>query len=172
MKKLLLLIITLIIGSSFVIGAQGIITPTDFNKEAVQGYKLGDGDGISFTFEDKEYIISVDQIGKTTGVRLKSFIYKEDGEKETYYIPLTSQFSYKLDFDKNDIYDLHISLAKIDQEDGRVTIIFESIKEDKNGNEITSEASKNNFKLNAKGIIIAALIVVAGLVAYFTFRKR
>jgi len=172
MKKLFLLIIVLIIWGVFVLGAQGLITSVDFNVDSIKGFKLGDGDGISFMFKDKEYVISVDQIGKTTGVRLKSFIYTEDGEKETYYIPLTSQFSYKLDFDKNDVYDLHISLAEVNQDDGRATIIFKAIQEDKNGNEVTSEASKDSFKIDSKGIIIAILIVIAGLVAYFTFRKR
>ena len=167
MIKLILFFVLITI--PLVYGAQGLITEVDFSKENIQGYKLEDGDGISFFVKDKYYIISIDSMGKI-GVRLKSFIYKENGERETFYIPLNKKFSYKLDFDKDDIYDLKVNLANI--EEGKAIIILEKIEEKKFGDEISSSAVKEKKNINIKGIIITTLIVLAGLVAYFTFRKK
>lgn len=168
MRKALLIILFIIV-YPMVSATNNLIMPVDFSLEDQIIYKLEDGDGISFYIKDKQYIISVDQIGKTT-VRVKSFLYDDNEKRETFYIPLNGQFSYNLDFDKDDIYDIKVDLVRV--EDTKAVLFFKKIEEPKNKNQITSEAISDNKIIDAKGIIIAALIVIAGLVAYFTFRKK
>jgi len=167
MKKILF-ILAFIILIQIANAANNLITPVDFSVEKQVAYKLEDGDGISFYIKNIQYIISIDEIGKGS-TRIKSFTYKDNGERETFYIPLNGQFSYKLDFDKDYVYDIKVDLAGI--EDKKALLFFEKIEESKN-NKITSEATYNNQIINTKGIIITALIIIAGLIAYFTFRKR
>ncbi len=176
MKKIGLLIFILI-GIGFVDATQGLLTSVDFSVEPIHAYKLDKGDGISFIFKDKEYVISVDDIGKTTA-RIKSFHYNEANEREVFYIPLTGQYSYKLDFDKDNFYDMKVGLAKIDEQ-GSAIIVFERINEaskiannqTNSTNGITSAATAIS-NINLKGFAITALIVIAGIIAYFTFRKK
>ena len=168
MKRVLPILIFIVL-INLATAANNLITPVDFSLEKQIIYKLEDGDGISFYIKDKKYIISIDEIGKSS-VRVKSFTYKDNGEKETFYIPLNGQFSYKLDFDKDDIYDIKVDLVRV--EDTKAVLFFEKIEEPKNKNQITSETTSNNKIIDAKGIVIASLIVIAGLVAYFTFRKK
>ena len=54
----------------------------------------------------------------------------------------------------------------------RINIIFERINEPKDqANQATGNTTfKNIFSLN--GILITALIIILGLVVYFTFRKK
>ena len=165
MKKLLLALLILI---PLVTAAQGLITPVDFSQESTVAYKLEDGDGISFYINEKEYIISIDELG-TTSARLKSFIYKENGEREVFYVPLGSQYSYKIDFDKDEIYDIKIDLIRI--EENKASVLFERISEPKSqNNEVTTNTTKDI--INTKGLVITGLIVIAGLIAYFTFKKK
>ncbi len=149
--------------------ANNLITPIDFSLENQLIYKLEDGDGISFYIKDKQYIMSVDQIGKNS-VRIKSFLYNDKEERETFYIPLNGQFSYKLDFDKDNVYDIKVDLVKI--EDAKAILFFERISEPKSpsNNKITTNTSKEI--IGTKGLIITGLIIIAGLTAYFTFRKK
>ena len=164
MKKSLLILIFIL--NVVFVNAQVLITPVDFSNSNPVAYRLEDGDGISFIIKDKEYVISIDEIGKSS-VRLKSFFYNND-QRETFYMPLGFKYSYKLDFDKNNIYDLKINLAEV--ENNTAVILFERIYEKKE-NKITSKTTYNN-PFNLKGIIITILIILAGLVAYFTFRKK
>ena len=170
MKKVLFILIFIVLIN--LAAANKLITPADFSLEKQIIYKLEDGDGISFYIKDKGYIISIDEIGKGS-VRVKSFTYNDNGERETFYIPLNGQFSYKLDFDKDDIYDIKIDLIKI--EGTKAVLFFEKIEEPKNpdDNKVTgSSISDLNKLINTKGIIITALIIILGLIIYFTFRKK
>ena len=167
MKKLLLILIFLIIIP--VISADLVnITKTDFIKEPIQAYRLYKSDGISFDLKDKEYVLAVDEIGKDS-IRIKSFIYKENGERELIYSFLNNKFSNKFDFDKDNYYDLKVSLGKL--ENKTVVLIFEKINEAKD-NKISSEDTKKinfNFKY---GILITAIIVIIILLIYLFLRKK
>ena|SRR3989344_6195043 len=168
MKRVLFILVFMVL-VSLVTAENNLISPVDFSLEDQVIYKLEDGDGISFYIKDKQYVISVDHIGKSSA-RIKSFLYKDNGERETFYIPLNGQFSYKLDFDKDNIYDIKVDLVKV--EDTKAILFFEKIEEPKNQDKITSEATSNNRIIDAKGVVITSLVVIAGLVAYFTFRKK
>ncbi len=167
MKKIILLVIVLVLIGS-VYGAQGLITKTNFLKEPIQAYILNDDDGISFQFNEKEYVISIDEIGKNTA-RIKSFIYKENGERETFYIPLDKKLSYKFDFDKDGFNELKVSLSEVNNK--TAVILFEKINEKK---ELVKEEPKKDSSnlLDIKGIIITSGIIIFGLMIYFIFRKK
>ncbi len=153
---------------NFVNGAQGILTNVDFSEANPRAFILGDGDGISFSIDEIEYIISVDELGESS-VRLKSFFDDGNGEREVFYIPLNKIYSYRLDFNKDDFYDIKVSLVRM-EDDGRAVILFERINEKRgSNNEVTSEVNRN---FDWKGITVSALIILAGLIAYFTFRKK
>jgi hypothetical protein len=148
------------------------ITKTDFYKEPRQAFRLENGDGISFLKEDKEYIISIDEIGKN-GVRLKSFAYKNNS-RETFYLILNQKYNNKIDFEKDDIYDLSVKLLKIDDNRSKVDIFFEALNEKK---EQTDGKINDNIKekdniFNIKGLIITLFIIVIGLFIYFLIRKK
>ena len=164
MKKFITLILTLILFLPLVNAALTNITKVDFINEPVQAYRLYNGDGISFIYNGKEYVVSVDDIGKTS-IRLKSFVYKDNNEKETIYLLLDNRFSNKIDFDIDNYYDLRIELSKL--EDDNVVILFEALHELKSGE---STKNKINFDITT-GILITAIIVVIGLIIYFIFKK-
>mgnify|MGYP001563341309 CR=1 FL=1 len=169
MKKILLILLVIM---PVVSAAQGIIAPVDFSNEKIQAYRLGDGDGISFYINNKEFVMSIDEIGKNS-VRIKSFLYNKNDSRETFYMPLNGQLSYKLDFDKDNIYDLKVDLAKIESKE-KAVVLFEKIEEPKsqNNNQVTGKTTLNSDIFNIKGLVITVLIVIAGLVAYFTFRRK
>ena len=153
---------------NFVNGAQGILTNVDFSEANPRAFILGDGDGISFSIDEIEYIISVDELGESS-VRLKSFFDDGNGEREVFYIPISKIYSYRLDFNKDDFYDIKVSLVRM-EDDGRAVMLFERINEKRgSNNEVTSEVNRN---FDWKGITVSALIILAGLIAYFTFRKK
>ena len=169
-KNILFILIFIILILTKVYATQGVITDVDFSLKPQQAFILGDADGISFMINDKEYVISVDDIGRGS-VRIKSFNYNDNGERETFYIPLNGKLSYKLDLDKDDIYDIKVDLFKI-EDDGRAVIVFERISESKNKDQVTSETTSNINFIDNNGMIIIGLIVIAGVIAYFTFRKK
>jgi len=177
MKKVFIIISIFILVSYYLAEADAAeIFNVEFSQGDQRGYILKDGDGISFSFSGKGYVISVDEIGKKSA-RLKSFIYRENNEKETFYLPLSKGVSYKIDFNKDEVYDMRVSLIEIDNNEKKATFLFEAIQEAKKPNE-TNEISgsatartASNLGINYKGLIITALIIIAGLVAYFTFRK-
>ncbi|MEK6932614.1 MAG: hypothetical protein AABW56_02355 [Nanoarchaeota archaeon] len=168
MKRVLFVLIFIVL-IQIATATNNLITPVDFSLENQVIYKLEDGDGISFYIKDKAYVMSIDQIGKSSA-RIKSFYYNKEGSRETFYVPLNGQFSYKLDFDKDDIYDIKVDLVRI--ESTKAVLFFEKIEEPKNKNQVTSEATSNNKIIDTKGVVIAFLIVIAGLISYFTFRKK
>lgn len=164
-----ILIAILIIPIAF--ATQGIITEVDFSLQPERAFILGDADGISFIINEKEYVISIDEIGRES-IRVQSFFYNEDGSREVLYIPLNGQYSYKIDYDKDDVYDLKVDFLRI-EDDGRAVVIFERISENKyEDDQITSETVTNTNFINTQGIIITILIVLAGVIAYFVFRKK
>ena len=168
MKKIILILLVLI---PLVNAAQTLITPIDFSSEQTHAIRLEDGDGISFYVNNKKFIISIDEIGKNS-IRVKSFLYDENGSKETFYIPLNGQLSYKLDFDKDEIYDLKVDLMRIEENSNKAVVLFERIDEPKGkNNEVTGGTVFKNSIFNVKGIILTILIIIIGLVAYFTFKK-
>jgi len=149
------------------------ITKTDFYVEPQQAYRLQDGDGISFVKDEKEYVITVDEIGKTS-TRLKSFAYKDDGSRETFYILLNVNYDNKVDFEKDEVYDMIISLVKVSEDNSEANIYFEAINEPKiqiiGETALDNNPNKNNELRN--GLLIMAGIIVLGLLIYFIFRKR
>ena len=171
MKKLLIIALMLALFLQIIEARVINITKTDFYIEPRQIYRLEQGDGISFLKENKEYIVSIDEIGKN-GIRLKSFAYKEDGERETFYILLNERYSNKIDFEKDDIYDMQLNLVKIWNlnDTTKADILFEALNETKP----QDNTNKSENKLNDViiGSIIAVLIVIIGLIIYFVLKKN
>ena len=143
------------------------ITKTDFYKEPIHIYRLEDGDGISFVKDDKEYIVSVDEIGKTS-VRLKSFGYKDDDTKEIFYTNINKAYTNKIDFEKDNIYDMKVSLIDIKDNRTKAELLFEALNEPKTDKDNTTT---KDYNLKA-GLLITALIVVVGLLIYLILRKK
>lgn len=143
------------------------ITKTDFYIESRQVYRLEQGDGISFMNDDKEYTISVDEIGKKS-VRLKSFGYKENGERETFYLFINELQSNKVDFERDNIYDMKVDLIKIEDNRTKVDLFFETLNEPKIED---AKTANDNSKLRT-GLIITASIIILGLLVYFILRKK
>ncbi len=169
MKKEYLVVLIFIILLIPVYAINGLITEADFSSQDTRAYKLEEGDGISFEIDNKSYIISIDELGKDS-LRLKSFIYKDE-ERETFYLPLNKMNSYKIDFDKDNFNDIKIELYEVNYEENKATLIFKKINEPKEV--LTGQTVNENKQIfNTKGIIVTALIVLAGLIAYFTFRKK
>ena len=167
MKKVIISLILFLVLLELTSAALINITKTDFTNEPKQAYRLYNGDGISFDINNKNYVISIDDIGKTS-VKLKSFVYKND-EREILYLLIDSRFSNKIDFDKDNYYDLKVDLGKIENES--VIIIFEKLNESKYGNAQNKEnVNKSNYN-SITGILIAAIIIVVGLIIYFIFKK-
>ena len=54
MKKIIYMLVFILI-THITNGSQAIITKVDFSQQLNQAYILGDGDGISFLVNDKEY---------------------------------------------------------------------------------------------------------------------
>ena len=165
MKKLIFTLILSLILLELVSAALINITKTDFTNEPKQAYRLYDGDGISFIDKGKEYVVGIDDIGKTS-VKLRSYVYKND-QKEGIILLLDKRFSNKIDFDKDNYYDLKVSLGKL--ENNSAIIIFEKINEPKTVKD--NNAIKSNFDLKT-GILITAIIIVMCLIIYFIFKKR
>lgn len=161
MKKLLIILLILSLFLPVIEAKVVNITKTDFYIESRQAYRLEKGDGISFIKDDKEYVISVDEIGKN-GVRLKSFAYKDSGERETFYLILNQNYSNKIDFEKDDIYDMQLNFLKTWNVDNatKVDILFEALNETKTNSELKT------------GLIITSLIIIIGLITYFILKKK
>ena len=138
------------------------ITKVDFSNEPIQAYRLYNGDGISFDIDNKNYVVSIDDIGKTS-VKLKSFVYSGN-EREMLYLLIDNRFSNKIDFDKDNYYDLKVDLGNI--ETNSAVIVFEKLHELKS----STKENKINYNLTT-GILIVAIIIVAGLIIYFIFKK-
>ena len=105
------------------------ITKTDFNIEPRQAYRLEEGDGISFIKDDKEYVITMDDVGKDSA-RLKSFAYKNN-TRETFYILISKKYSNKVDFEKDNIYDMQVFLINTNENMTKADILFETLNEAK-----------------------------------------
>jgi hypothetical protein len=169
MKKLLIMLLVLALFSHLIEAKVVNITKTDFNIEPIQAYRLEEGDGISFIRENKEYVISMDDVGNGSA-RLKSFAYKND-TRETFYILISKKYSNKVDFEKDDIYDMKVSLIEINDNMTNAAVMFELLNEPKpviNKNE-TNSNTNNELKT---GLIIIASIVILGLIIYFILKKK
>jgi len=169
MKKLLLIILMLALFLNLVEAKNINITKTDFYKENRQAYRLEQGDGISFLKDNKEYIISLDEIGKNS-IRLKSFGYK-NGSRETFYILLNQKYSNKIDFEKDDIDDMQVNLLKIWDNKSKVDVLFETLKEE-NSKQENKEEIKNVSNELRNGLIITASTIIIGLIIFFILRKK
>ncbi len=170
MKKLILIVLILSLILPVLEAKVVNITKTDFYIEPRQAYRLEQGDGIFFTKDNKEYVISLDEIGKDS-LRLKSFAYKND-TRETFYVILSQKFSNKIDFERDNVNDMQITLLKIWDNRTKADILFEALNETKTQN--TKETPSKPF-INSQtkaGLIIAGLIVVIGLLVYFAVKKR
>ena len=143
------------------------ITKTDFDTEPRQAYKLEQGDGISFMKDNKEYVLSVDEIGKN-GVRLKSFAYKNN-TRETFYLILSDKYINKIDFEKDDIYDMQLNLLETDDNRTKAIILFEALNEEKPQKE---QMVKKDYSQLRTGLIITSFIVILGLLIYFILRRK
>jgi len=169
MKKLIIILLVLTLFLPLIEAKVVNITKTDFYIESRQVYRLEEGDGISFIKDDKAYVISVDEIGKDSA-RLKSFAYKNN-TRETFYILLSKKYSNKIDFEKDDIYDMQLNFLKIWDIDNttKVDILFEALNETKP--QINNVETKTNSELKT-GLIITALIIIIGLIIYFILKKK
>ncbi|AJF62632.1 MAG: hypothetical protein QT11_C0001G0490 [archaeon GW2011_AR20] len=167
MKKLLIIILILALLSPIIEGKLVNITKADFYIESRQAYRLEQGDGISFLKDNKEYVISVDEIGKSS-VRLKSFGYKENGEKETFYSFVNELQSNKIDFERDNIYDMRVDLLEIEDNRTKVDLLFEALNEAKPQ---PNNETNANSKLKT-GLIISISIVILGLLIYLILRKK
>ena len=173
MKKIIITLILFLVLLEFTSAALINITKTDFTNEPKQAYRLYNGDGISFIDKGKEYVVSIGDIGKTS-VKLRSYVYKDD-QKEGIELLLDQRFSNKIDFDRDDYYDLKVSLGRL--ENNSAIIIFEKINESKavkdnnisNGN--LNNKGTSNFDVKM-GILVTAIIIVIGLIIYFLVKKR
>jgi hypothetical protein len=142
------------------------ITKTDFNIEPRQAYRLEEGDGISFIKDDKEYVITMDDVGKDSA-RLKSFAYKNN-TRETFYILISKKYSNKVDFEKDDIYDMQVFLINTNENMTKADILFETLNEAK---PIVEEKTNLNKELKT-GLIITSSIILLGLIIYFVLKKK
>lgn len=172
MKRFIVIIILLSLILPVIEAKNANITKTDFYIEPRQAYRLEQNDGISFMKDNKEYIISVDEIGKDSA-RLKSFAYKND-TRETFYILINKKYSNKVDFEKDDVYDMKINLLEIfkTEDISKVDILFEALAEEKQENtEIIDNKKENNPNLR-NGLIITFSIIIIGLIIYFIIKKK
>ena len=94
--------------------------------------------------------------------------------RETFYILLNVNYDNKVDFEKDEVYDMIISLVKVSEDNSEANIYFEAINEPKiqiiGETALDNNPNKNNELRN--GLLIMAGIIVLGLLIYFIFRKR
>ena len=169
MKKIIIILLVLTLFLPLIEAKVINITQTDFNIEPKQAYRLEEGDGISFTKDNKEYVITIDDVGNNSA-RLKSFAYKDNGERETFYILISKKYGNKVDFEKDDVYDMKVSLIQTNEDMTKADILFETLNEAKPIVEEES-TSKSNDELKT-GLIITALIIIIGLIIYFVLKKK
>ncbi len=171
MKKLLIVLLILVLLSPLIDARLINITKTDFYNEPTQAYELQEGNGISFIKDGKDYVITVDLISENS-VRLSSFAYINNS-KEVFYMLLTKQFSNRIDFERDNIYDMKINLLKLDNANKTVDLLFQSISEPRNQNQTSNNIQPTATNSSLKtGLIITSLIIVIGLLIYFFMRKK
>ena len=166
MKKLILLLIFVFLLSGLVQAKNVNITKTDFSNENIQAYELEKGDGILFFKYGKEYVISLDEVG-INSARLKSFVYKDNDEREIFYMLLNKKNSYKVDYNQDSYDDFKFELVDVENQTSAV-ILFEAINEKKDN--IQQEIIPKKDNLN--GFIITGIIIIVGLIVYFIFKKK
>ncbi len=178
MKKILLSLLSgvffflfLFINNAYYARAANM-TAVDFSAENPQILGMGDGDAIIFLANNKDIVIAVDDVGKTT-VRLKGTGYKGE-ERQVFYAPINKKTFTRLDFENDKIPDIEVKV--IDIKDDKATLSFNRLFEGDivpyvvgNDNSLIIDKDKGSFYKN--GFIIFGLIVFIGLIVLIFVKK-
>lgn len=183
MKKLLIHVFIFSIFVYCVLAADAnLYEAQDFTKHPEQLAILAERDMIRINWEGKEHQIHVRKIyyPEKKKVDLTAFI---EGSEVPYYTTITPKTSLQLDFNRDDVYDLKVSIFNLLEEDGKkfVALKLEKLVQEPTTS-ITAEAvakQDNKFYqfLSQKVYIIAGPIVLSilGLIiwkkGFFTKKK-
>lgn len=160
MKRLIVLLMVLLCIDGVIAGE---ITRLDFEKEPQVGVVMGEGDIVKFELLGGEQIIKVNDIG---GNSVKFSVFPFSG-KSVYAFVQEGYASY-VDFDKDDVNDIKISLYQI-RSDGRVTILFERVNQ---GIVDNSEEDVEQDYFDSRFIWLVWLLALGAVIYLFLFRKK
>lgn len=174
MKKLSIYIFILSVLILPVLAADAnIYEAQDFTKHPEQMAVLAERDLVRINWEGKEHQIHVRQIYlNKTKVDLTAFI---EGSEVPFYATIDPKHSLQLDFDRNDIFDMKVSLFNILEENGKkfVALKFEKLAQEPNT--ITAEAvtkPKNSlYQFVSKKILYLSAGVVVFLLGLVIWKK-
>ena len=151
----------------------------DFDKNPEQLAVLAERDMIRINWDDKEHQIHVREIYlDKKKVDLTAFI---EGSEVPYYTTITPKTSLQLDFNRDDIYDLKVSIFNLLEEGGKkfVALKLEKLQTGPAVSITAETVAEPNNKfyqfLSQKVYIIAGLIVLSilGLIIWKkTFYKK
>lgn len=150
MKKLLIYAFIFTILAYCVLAADAnIYEAGDFNKNPEQMVVLAERDLIRINWEGKEHQIHVRKIyyPEKQKVDLTAFI---EGSEVPFYATITPKTTLQLDFDRNDIFDMKVSLFNLIEEDGKKFVALKLEKLQIDSSEVTTagvveKKSKNRF---------------------------
>ena len=158
----------------------GEIHRLDFNKNLVQVEEIKEGDLVEMSIGNSTHkLILKNVIAEKSIINVALFV---EGTDTPSYISLGYNQKARLDFYNDRKDDMSLVLETISAEKAR--IIFRTIDETENSVTITNEAETTQISgevieettkdtPNLKtGIIIAACIIIIGLIAAFLFLKK
>lgn len=147
----------------------------DFDKNPEQIVVLAERDLVRINWEGKEHQIHVRKIyyPEKQKVDLTAFI---EGSEVPFYATINPKTSLQLDFDKDDNFDLKVSIFNIPEEDKKKFVALKLEKLDTAP--VTSEAIKENKSFwnhsliySLIGIILICLAVWKRRIVIKTYRK-
>lgn len=148
--------------------AEGEIKTIDFSNSSIILAEIGEKDGIRFNLGGDHKILIREINKENQRAELTTFI---EGAPTPYYTSLYPETTLKLDFDRDQIQDMEVSLVKIMNEK-RAVFAFQKISEPKNTQKpatkpVNLETNLEKFKkyytnpLLIGGVAIIALVLIS-----------
>jgi len=171
------LVIALMIAvSSYSVSALQLYDLSPFDKEPIQGIKLGEGEGVQFEMFGGKHFVIIDDIDlNLNDTDVKVFVFS----KQVMKISLRPGVALRLDIDRDGATDVIVHLLKMEASpEKRVSLIFESTGI--STSEVTGSAARG---AGSKGTVIrdspnktltvvAVLVIALSLFLYSRKKKR
>ncbi len=125
MKPSLLIFAFLVLFSCIVV-SEGEMRTLDFSNSSSLLVQIGVGDGVRFDWADKNHKMVIGAVNKDEQrVEITNFI---EGSPVPYYTSITPKTFLELDFERDDVKDMKVSLIKF-VDDKTVVLFFEKVSE-------------------------------------------